>query len=202
MEGKLTVADTGIHQFSARFGSDSSNYYVISDSTQNDCTVFQAGWNHIRLDFSTRTRVGTPVDTAMRYAALYWSRDTTTAALLHLNDTDWGFDNLRLKSGKYYLLSYYSRFVWQDTAFGVSENSSNDSHAIMVQNDELEVIMDKIAELASNFLRDSSDEAKYAKSYENRRRSYLMNNPSRASVLTTSYYQFGSLQDKPTFNDS
>lgn len=190
VDAKLTTYDTGIHQITLRLGSDSDNYYQISDSNQNDCSPFQTGWNKIRFDFANKTAVGTPSDTAVDYAALFWSRDTTTTALLHLNDTDWGFDNLQLKRGKYYNLSYYTRYVWQDTAFGVSENSANDSHALLVQNDELEVIMAKAAELASQYLRDNEDAAYYRSEYERLKQAYLMRNPSQSGISTTSRYNF------------
>ena len=190
VDAKLTVADTGIHQISLRLGSDSDNYYQVSDSNQNDCSVFQAGWNKIRFDLGNKTTVGTPADTAIDYAALFWSRDTTTTALLHANDTDWGFDNLRLARGKYMKLSYYTRNVWQDTTLALSENSTHDSHALMVQNDEFEVIMAKMAELASQNLRDENDEAKYAAEYEKKKINYLQKNPSQSEILQSDYYNF------------
>lgn len=189
-DAKLTTYDTGIHQISLRIGSDSGNYYQISDSNQNDCSPFQSGWNKIRFDFSNKTTNGSPVDTAITYAALFWSRDTTDSAHLHLNDTDWGFDNLILKRGKYYLLSYYTRYIWQDTAFNLVENSSNDSYALMVQNDEFELIMAKTAELASEYLRDYEDATYYRNEYQRLKSEYLMNNPSQAKILTTSRYNF------------
>lgn len=192
VDAKLTVADTGIHQISLRLGSDSNNYYQVSDSTQNDCTAFQAGWNKIRFDLNGRTTVGTPADTAIDYAALFWSRDTTTSALLHQTDSDWGFDNLKLVRGKYYNLSYYTRYVWQDTTLSLSENSTHDSHALMVQNDELEVIMAKAAELASQNLRDYEDVKYFEGEYQRLKQAYLMKNPAQGGILTTSYYNFST----------
>lgn len=200
VDAKLTVADTGIHQITARFGSDSNNYYQISDSNQNDCSAFVAGWNKIRFDLQNKTTVGTPADTAIDYVALFWSRDTTTTALLHLNDTDWGFDNLELRRGKYYLLSYYTRNVWQDTAFSLSENSTHDSHGLMVQNDELEVITEKAAELASQYLRDYEDVKYHQGEYTRLKQAYLMNNPSQAGVLTTTRYNFIHEENGEKFN--
>jgi hypothetical protein len=200
INAKLTVADTGIHQITLRIGSDSDNYYQISDSTQNDCSSFVAGWNNIRFDFSNKTQVGTPADTAISYAAIFWSRDTTTAALLHLNDTDWGFDNLILRKGKYYLLSYYTRFLWQDTAYGLSENSSNDSHALLLHNDEVELVMLKAAEIASQYLRDYDDVKYYSQEYQRFKNEYLIKNPSEASVLTTTRYDFTTTEDDAKMN--
>lgn len=194
VDAKLTTYDTGIHQLTLRIGSDSNNYYQISDSNQNDCSSFVTGWNKVRFDLVNKTTVGTPADTAIDYVALFWSRDTTTTALLHLNDTDWGFDNLILKRGKYYNLSYYSRYVWQDTALDLTENSTHDSHALLVQNDEFELIMAKVAELASGYLRDREDQAHYRGEYERLRSAYLFSHPSQANVMTTTYYNFGSLE--------
>jgi len=191
VDAKLTTADTGIHQLTLRIGSDSDNYYQISDSNQNDCSAFVAGWNKVRFDFGNKTTTGTPADTAIDYVALFWSRDTTTTALLHLNDTDWGFDNLTLKRGKYYNLSYYSRYVWQDTTLALSENATHDSHTLSVQNDEFEVIMAKAAELASQNLRDKEDVDYFRGEYDRLKQSYLMKNPSQSRILTNSYYNFG-----------
>jgi len=202
VDAKLTVADTGIHQISLRLGSDSNNYYQISDSNQNDCSAFVSGWNKIRWDLANKTTVGTPVDTAIDYAAIFWSRDTTTTALLHLNDTDWGFDNLILKRGKYYLLSYYSDRAWQDTAFALAENSTHDSHALLLRGDEVDLVMMKCAELAAQYLRDENDQAYYAKEYERLKKIYLMNNPSQASTLTTTRYNFNSLEYNTRDRDS
>jgi len=194
VSAKLTNYDTAIHQLTLRLGSDSDNYYQISDSNQNDCSSFVSGWNKVRFDFSNKSTVGSPVDTAIDYAALFWSRDTTDTAHLHLNDTDWGFDDLILKRGKYYLLSYYSRYFWQDTAQARVENSSNDSHELVVQNDEFELVMAKVAELASGYLRDYEDARYYAGEYEKMKQEYLMRNPSQAKVLTTTRYNFESIQ--------
>lgn len=202
VDARITTYDTGIHQLTLRLGSDSNNYYQVSDSNQNDCSSFVTGWNKVRFDFQNKTTVGTPTDTAVDYRALFWSRDTTTVALLHLNDTDWGFDNLILKRGKYYLLSYYTRNVWQDTAFNVNENSTHDSHALLVQNDELEVIMAKAAEYASQYLRDNEDVKYWRGEYERLKNAYLMSHPSQANVMTSTYYDFASLEDEPTENDS
>lgn len=198
VDARLTVADTGLHQISLRIGSDSDNYYQMNDSTQNDCTAFVTGWNKIRFDFSGKATAGTPVDTAITYAAIFWSRDTTDTAHLHLEDTDWGFDDLKLRRGKYYYLSYYTRHVWQDTDFTLVENSTHDSHALLLQNDEIEVIMAKAAELASQYLRDYEDAKYYASEYQRLKTEYLMRNPSQASVLTTSRYNFESMEERET----
>ena len=195
--GKLDTGDSGIKSINIRLGSDSDNYYTFTDSTQNDCSAFQAGWNLARMDASSRVTTGTPADTAIDYAAIFWGRDSAT----HL-DTDFAFDYLIAKKGKYYNLSYYSRYVWQDTALTLAENSTNDSHALLLQNDEVELVAVKAAELASQYLRDDKDQAYYANEYTKLKFQYLLSHPSQASVLTTTRYDFGSLEDAPNTNDS
>ena len=200
VDAKITTYDTGIHQLSLRLGSDSDNYYQVSDSNQNDCSAFQTGWNKVRFDLANRTTTGTPADTAIDYVALFWSRDTTTTALLHLNDTDWGFDNLRLFRSKNHIISYYNRNLWQDTALALSENSTHDSHALLVQNDELELVLAKGAELASQNLRDMEDVKYFRDEYERLKMDYKMRNPSQARILLTNYYHF-NFEDNFTNND-
>ena len=191
VDAKMTSGNA--NQLSVRLGSDSNNFYQITDSNQNDCTEFESGWNKIRLELSNRATTGTPVDTAMDYAAIFWSRDTTDTDVIATNDTDWHFDDLKIKRGQFYNLSYYSRFIWQDTAFALVENSTHDSFALLVQNDEYELILAKAAELASGYLRDREDQAYYAGQYEKMKAEYLMRNPSQAGILTTTYHSFASL---------
>jgi len=198
VDAKITTYDTGIHSLSVRLGTDCDNYYQITDSNQNDCSAFTSGWNKVRMDMSDRVTTGTPTDTDISYAALYWNRDTTDTAGLHTEDTDWHFDNFFIKRGKYYNISYYSRFVWQDTALALVENSTHDSHALLVQNDEYELILTKVAELASGFLRDKEDQLYYASEYQRLKGEYLMRNPSQSGVLTTTYHSFSSLDAEPS----
>jgi len=196
VDGRLTTYDTGIHSATLRLGTDSSNYYEITDSTQNDCSTFETGWNKIRWDLNNRSTAGTPTDTALNYVALFWNRDTTDTAALHTEDTNWGFDNLQLTKGRQYLLSYYTRNVWQDTDFSLVENSTHDSHALLVQNDEYELILAKIAEVASGYLRDREGQQYYAAEYQRMKQEYMMNNPSEAGVKTYTYHDFSSLESR------
>lgn len=195
--GRLDTGDSSIQTIYLRLGSDSNNYNQFSDSVQNDCSAFQSGWNLLRLDASSRVTTGNPVDTAIDYAAVFWGRDSGT----HL-DTDFAFDYLVAKRGKYYLLSYYTRNMWQDTALTLAENSTHDSHALLVQNDELEVILAKAAELASGYLRDEQDRNYFRQEYELLKQRYRMSHPSQAGVMTSTRYILSSLEQEPTSNDS
>jgi len=194
---RLDTGDSGIQTAFLRLGSDSNNFHQFSDSTQNDCSAFQSNWNLVRFDIGSRVTTGNPVDTAINYAALVIGRDSGT----HL-DTDFGFDYLIAKRGKFYNLSYYSRFVWQDTALLLVENSTHDSHALLLQNDEMEVIIAKGAELASGYLRDVEERKYYSDEYVRVKKQYLMNHPSEAGVMTSTRYVFPSLEINPRENDS
>ncbi len=196
VRGRLDTGDTNIQTAYVRLGSDSSNYYQFSDSTQNDSSPFQSGWNFIRFDMSSKTTTGTPVDTAIDYAAVFWGKVAST----HF-DTGFAFDDLFFKRGKYYNLDYYSRFAWADTAVVYKENSTTDSDALQVQNTELELITAKMAEKAAIFLNDFNRAKFWGQYYEQTKKDYQMNNPSRARVLTSSRHYFQSVEGiSPHFN--
>src|SRR3989304_1045041 len=197
IKGRLDTGDTGIKNINIRLGSDSSNYYTFTDSNQNDCSPFQTNWNTLRLNANSKIVTGTPIDTATNYVAIYWTRDSGT----HL-DTDFGFDYLIAKKGKYYNLSYYTRYIWQDTAFGLAENSSSDAQSLLVQNDELEIIIAKMAELANEYLRNNENVSYYRNQYIELKANYLLKNPVEASVKTSSRYNFIHNEKLSQNNDS
>ena len=84
----------------------------------------------------------------------------------------------------------------------MAENSTNDSHALLVQNDELEVIMAKAAELASGYLRDYEDVKYYRYEYQRLKNDYLTRNPSQAGVVTTTRYNIASIEEGSNSIDS
>lgn len=188
VKARLVTGDTNITQLNLIIGSDTSNYYTISDSTTNENGSFVNGWNNVRLDLSNKIATGSPVDTAFDYVALYW----TKTAGQHINDTDYGFDNLVIAKGQIHDLLYYSRYWWRNSSGTYLENSSANTDYLNASNDELELVITKAQELASIELRDY-DDFKIAKTnYKEQKDSYLANNPSEALVLIEQYHDFST----------
>lgn len=186
VRGRLTTGDTNITQLNVRLGSDTSNYYAISDSTTNENTPFATGWNLVRLDLSGKTATASPVDTAIDYAAVYW----TKTAGQHINDTNYGFDILIVAKGQIHDLVYYSRYLWQTTGGTYQENSSANTDRINVFNDEFELIITKAWELAAIELRDYDDVKLARVIYDDARIKYELMNPSEAMILLQPSYEF------------
>lgn len=57
----------GFTSFTFRWGSDASNYYEVTVTTQAALQSFMAGWNILGFDWTLATTVGTPVNSAIDY---------------------------------------------------------------------------------------------------------------------------------------
>ena len=195
VRGRLTTGDTNILQLNVRLGSDTSNYYTISDSTTNENVPFKTGWNLVRLDLSGKTATASPVDTAIDYAAIYW----TKTAGQHINDTDYGFDLIVVAKGQIHDLLYYSRYLWQTSAGAYQENTSATTDRLNVFEDELELVLTKAAELAFLELSDENGwkqaQAMYGSVEDGKGMvgAYMRKHPSQAMILLESTYEFATV---------
>jgi hypothetical protein len=61
---------TNYTSFTLRFGTDASNYYQSTVTTQINGGVFVEGWNTLGFDWSTATTTGTPTDSSIGYLQL------------------------------------------------------------------------------------------------------------------------------------
>lgn len=190
VRARLTMGDTNITQLTVRLGSDSDNYYSVSDSTTNENLAFQTGWNLVRLDLSGKTTTGTPVDTAIDYVAAFWTKSVNT----HLTDTDYAFDHIEVKRGVIHSLLYYSRFVWQTTGTGVyKENSDTTTDTISLYNDEVELLLLKATELASLELGNTEKLTLARQMYTDAKKQYQIDHPSEAKILVSMPYELATV---------
>ena len=197
--GRLTLRDNNIKNAYVRIGSDTSNYYQASDSTTEEGNPFQTGWNLVSFDMTSKVTTGTPVDTAIKYAAMFWAKDSAT----HNTDTDNAFDYLILKKGKFANLVYYSKYLWQTTATAAyKENSSATTDTLSIDTEELELIILRAWMLASQELRDYVDYKIAKQEYEEAEAKYKMRYQSEALVLSMPYHYFDSLEATITDRDS
>lgn len=60
-------SSTNVTSFSLKFGSDASNYYTISTTTQIDSSALTTGWNQLGFDWLNATTTGTPTTSAIDY---------------------------------------------------------------------------------------------------------------------------------------
>ncbi len=104
---------TGVSSFSLKWGSDSSNYFTVSATTDYCGAAFIAGWNRIKMSWSTTpTTVGSPVITTIAYLQLTMTCSPSTNVGTCLVQNFFVCENIPLT------LTYYSTNMVQ-TAVGV-----------------------------------------------------------------------------------
>lgn len=96
---------TGLSSFSFNWGSDSSNYYKVTVTSQADGSVFTAGaWNSLTFKWSSPTQVGTP---NVKQITFYQLDFDYTASMPSSNA--WRYDFLRAVFPDELILNYYSK---------------------------------------------------------------------------------------------
>jgi len=174
---------TNLTNYIIRVGSDTSNYYSITITTNNEGNAFYNGWNLLRFSFSGKATTGTPDDDACDYVALYMTKDGAK-----VSETDYRFDNIVMGTGSHYSVIYYSRFGWISAAGSRLENATADTDLLMVDTDEFDMICLKTAELIERGLGNQDEAMIHKGDYEMQKETYVFNNPSRAMELTQTYY--------------
>jgi|SRR5581483_5683851 len=189
---------SGVTNFILRLGSSTSNYYSQTVTTTSEGLAFQAGWNLLRFDLNGATQTGTVTKTACNYVNLYMTKTAGKAA-----DTDYRFDHLMIKRGKFYNLIYYSKYPWQTAAGVYIENSTADGDLLNVDTDEYNIILEVCVEDLGLEARESGDST----IAQNRLgtplgtlpfrpgliSNYQMKYPSEALLMITTVHDFASI---------
>lgn len=102
-----------------RFGSDSSNYYQITNTVAYDGTALAVGWNLIGGTWLSATVVGSPVKTAIDYVYV----SVTAATSL----TGVAIDNIISDMGLYRTLKYYSKYLFRNATTGAFQETVLDN---------------------------------------------------------------------------
>jgi len=177
---------TNLTNYIIKVGSDSSNYYYITITTNNEGNAFEAGWNLLRFDFADKETTLTPDVDACEYVALYMTKDTDK-----VSETDYRFDNLVMKLGKHYDVIFHSKYSWQATAAGAwKADATVTTDYLNVDTDEYAIVLLKTSELMERHLKNHSEADRYFALYEKAKATYIKNNPSLAMLLSQEYYTF------------
>jgi hypothetical protein len=176
------VSTTNLTNFILRLGSDSSNYYSITVTTNNEGTSFYAGWNLLRFPMSSKSTTGTPDYENIDYVSLYM---TKTAG--KVSENGYRFDHLVIKLGKHYDVIFYSLYPWQSSSGTYLEESTADTDSINMDSSELSLFEYKYAEIAERFLKNWSQVEYNRKIYEEKKSKYEFQYPSEAMVLSNTY---------------
>ncbi len=188
---KITTL-TGLTNYVFEIGTDISNYYSQTVTTQNDGTAFVVGWNLLRFDMVNLTKVGTPTLTNFNYASVYMTKLNTK-----ISESDYKFDQIILKVGKNANVEYYTNYGWQTAAGAYILESTQDTDLIVAGTNEFELICKKGIHLAAQELDLSAGGRNpllkiedLGKQYDVAVKEYETDNPSEAAIMTTSYYEY------------
>jgi hypothetical protein len=184
---KIT-STTGLTNYIMRVGSDSSNYYQVTTTTQSDGTAFVTGWNLLKFDLTSLTETGTVVDTACVYSALYMTKAGTK-----VSETGYKFDDMVLHRGEISNIYYYSGYGWQTSTGTYIRNSTADSDYLNAGEEEYELMLCKCTELAADEVDEDKVSDKQQTMYEKLKKTYELTNPSESLVMTSTTVDFVKL---------
>lgn len=183
---KKIASTTNLTNFIIEFGTDTSNYYKKTITTQSDGTAFVNGWNLLRFDVESLTTTGTPTDTDIKSIRLYMTKDTAK-----VSESDYKFDNLALKRGITSYLKYYSKYGWQNSSGTYIENSTDDSDLLLADTDEFNLFVQEGRVIAGDEVGLTDAEiSRKEKARDIAIKEYEMKHPSEAKFMSYDYFNF------------
>lgn len=180
---------TKLTSFTMDWGSDASNYYSNTVIATHEMTAFHSGWNLLRFNWSEATTTGNPVSASIGYFSLYMTKNASygSVAGFHVDRIiaaiDSGFD-----------VPYYSKFGWRNSSGVWMQRSTQDSDILNADSDEYNLMKFRAALLYAINLENEGDINRCDALYADAKKQYMMNHPSEAKLLTTSYHDTASTE--------
>lgn len=102
---------TNITSLTLYWGSDSSNYYSKTSTTDYNGQAFQDGWNTVKFDWATATKTSSPDDTAIDYV-----RIDINYGVGQTDDSGFRIDNVRFVRPEKLTFHYLSWVVGKNSS--------------------------------------------------------------------------------------
>ena len=176
---------TSITNFTVRVGNDTSNYYQAVVTGTNEGAAFQQGWNLLRFDFGSATKVGTPILTTFKYAEFFM-----TKAIGKASGLGYRANYLAGKRGAIYNLFYYSQYGWQDTNRNWKYDSTDDTDFLNCDSSEFNMFVQKGIEMAGPDVEEEERADIAGKTYLSMSNMYATQNPDESLILQTKTWDF------------
>jgi len=124
-----------------RWGSDASDYWTETATTNQQGTTFVNGWNQCQFKWSTASSVGSPNASAINYARVTLNVSAgQTACLVN------GLDSIL---GTILSYEYYSKYLFRDAITGAfQETVTDNSNLINLDTESFNLMVYKVSELA------------------------------------------------------
>jgi len=126
---------THLTSISGIWGNDlTTNYWTgVAQTTQADGTAFRAGWNIIKLPWSTATETGTVDSTKVDSFKLTVA---TTGAIADIR-----IDNIQFAIGYPFDIKYYSKYLFQNSSGTFISKPTSDDDNVNLDNDGFQIYL-------------------------------------------------------------
>lgn len=182
---------TNITSLALRWGSDSSNYWSKTVTTQHNGLAFQDGWNLLSFDWNAATKTASPTVSAINYLQANMVMNASQVA-----DTDFRIDGIVARQSKdmYFL---YDSSSWVKTSAGAVKNAfiaTDDTYEFV--GTETEAALVEIKALQLIYVYEIVDDLKAANSekrYQEMLRNLKSRNPEISKNQSFIYTKIGFL---------
>lgn len=118
-----------------RWGSDSTNYWESTATTDSQGNAFVNGWNLIQANWSSATQTGSPDVTAVDYVQVAYNYNGTA-------QTGCELDNIVSRLGTIYNIEYYSKYLFRDSITSAfQETVTDDSNLINLDTESYNLLL-------------------------------------------------------------
>lgn len=167
-----------------RWGSDTTNYWNVTSTTQHDSNAFETGWNLIAFNWNGATETNSPDSSGIDMLRVTVNYDGVA-------DTDFRVDNIVSRRGSIFNIKYYSKFLFRSSAGTFQETVSNDSDIVNLDTTGQNLLLDKLTELAARQIQGKNstfDYQTYLADYKEGIAKYKRTNKSEAIKTRATYY--------------
>jgi len=128
-----------------KWGTDASNYWTRTLTTNAQGESFKNGWNLIKAEWNDSTVVGTPDSASIGYVEVGFNYNGTAQTALRVN-------GITSKLGKIFEIVYYSKYMfrnsantWQEQLTGTEDDTTT---YVNLDTESYNVFLDQVALLA------------------------------------------------------
>lgn len=168
-----------------RWGSGAGDYWTSTQTTTFFGLAFQNGWNLLKADWGTATKVNLPVVTAVNYLDFIITYDGSLQTAVRLN-------NVIAKLGKLMEIEYYSKFIFRDATTGAFQEEVSDvSNLVNLDTESYNLLFYQVACLAAQQQQGLSagfDNNFFQKRYNEALFKYMATNKSEWQKPKATYY--------------
>jgi hypothetical protein len=194
---------SAITSLTLRWGSDvTANYYTYTNTTTQQGTAFQTGWNLIAIPWASATKVGSPTTTGYDSVQLIPIYNSTLQTGLR-------FCNLTCAPGYIYQLQYYSKYMFRNPSTNVFQETvvdvATDGNTIInLDTDSYNLLFNKTAQFVAQSLQGADaeyDAVFFEKEYITGLIKYKSLNPSETILKSATYYHPANRKYPRYFNN-